>query len=73
MMKYCINLLLPICLMFFVSCGSGNKVVDDRDTPEKGTIRISVDESFKPVIEEELKVHRSQFPEAGIFRKTVPE
>ncbi|MDD2791936.1 MAG: substrate-binding domain-containing protein [Sediminibacterium sp.] len=67
MKKPCINLLLPICLLFLVSCGSGNKAVDDRDTPEKGTIRISVDESFKPVIEEELRVHRSQFPEANII------
>lgn len=59
--------MLLICSLFFVSCSSGDKVVDDRDTPEKGTIRISVDESFKPVIEEQLRVHRSQFPEANII------
>ncbi|HJV18588.1 MAG TPA: substrate-binding domain-containing protein [Sediminibacterium sp.] len=59
--------------MFFVSCSSGDKVVDDRDTPEKGTIRISVDESFKPVIEEQLKVHRSQFPEANIIATYTSE
>jgi hypothetical protein len=32
------------------------KVADDRDTPNKGTIYISVDESFKPVIEEQIKI-----------------
>lgn len=73
MIKYTINLLLLICSLFFVSCSSGDKVVDDRDTPEKGTIRISVDESFKPVIEEQLKVHRSQFPEANIIATYTSE
>ena len=37
------------------------------DSPEKGTIHISVDESFKPVIEEEIKVYESSFPETKII------
>jgi phosphate transport system substrate-binding protein len=37
------------------------------DTPRSGTIHISVDESFKPVIEEQIKVYESTFPEAHII------
>jgi phosphate transport system substrate-binding protein len=37
-----------------------------QDTLSKGTIDISADETFKPVIEEELRVFDSSFPEAHI-------
>ena len=37
------------------------------DSPEKGTIHISVDESFKPVIEEQIKVYESSFPQTKII------
>ena len=49
-------------LVFFVSCSNAPKKEDTRDTPEKGVINISVDESFKPVIEEQIFVHHSSFP-----------
>jgi len=52
--------------MFFGSCDTGKKI-DTRDTPVKGTIRISVDESFKPVIEEQLRVHHASFPNTKII------
>jgi phosphate transport system substrate-binding protein len=50
--------------MLFISCNE--KKEDKRDTTTKGEINISVDESFKPVIEEQLKVHHSSYPEARI-------
>lgn len=53
-------------LMFFGSCTTKGKKEDNRDTPTKGSINISVDESFKPVIEEQLKVHHSAFPNTTI-------
>lgn len=61
-----------ICLLFmvtmlFVSCGSADSNVDNRDTPVKGSIHISVDESFKPVIEEQLRVHHASFPATKIY------
>jgi phosphate transport system substrate-binding protein len=37
------------------------------ETPIAGTIHISVDESFKPVIDSELKVFESSFPDAHII------
>ncbi len=56
-----------LCMgIFLVSCGSNNGKADNRDTPEKGSISISVDESFKPVIEEQLKVYRASFPKTSI-------
>ena len=56
----------------FFAC-KNQKVVDDRDTPNKGTIYISVDESFKPVIEEQIKIHHSSFPDTKIIASYKPE
>ena len=58
---------LLIMLMFFVSCKTTVKQEDTRDTPAKGVINISVDESFKPVIEEQIRVHHSSFPDTKII------
>lgn len=54
-------------LLFFACKGKDKVDKDDRDTPNKGTIRISVDESFKPVIEEQIKIHHSAFPDTKII------
>ena len=37
------------------------------DKPDNGTIYISVDESFKPVITEEIRVYESTYPNAHII------
>jgi phosphate transport system substrate-binding protein len=60
-----ISVLYVLLLMLFVSCKNDDKI-DTRDTTSKGTINISVDESFKPVIEEQLRVHHSSFPNTRI-------
>ena len=59
------SVLYGLFIMLFVSCGQ--KKEDDRDTPVKGRIHISVDESFKPVIEEQLRVHHSSFPNTEVI------
>ncbi len=46
-------------------CGHGNKT--PRETPTSGTIHISVDESYEPVIDSEIKVFESSFPNAHII------
>ena len=43
------------------------------ETPTSGTINISVDESFKPVIDSEIKVFESSFPGAKIIVHYKPE
>ncbi len=37
------------------------------DSPTQGTINISVDESFKPVMEEQIRMYEASFPEAKII------
>jgi hypothetical protein len=43
------------------------------DTLTTGTIEISVDESFKPVIDEQIKVFEASFPEAKVNVVYKPE
>src|SRR5690606_37785322 len=44
-----------------------------RDTVNSGTIHISVDEAFKPVIDSQVKVFESQFPNAKVVVHYKPE
>jgi len=50
--------------LIFVRCG--NNKVDKTDSPINGKIFISVDESFKPVVTEEIKVYESSHPGTDI-------
>ena len=43
------------------------------DTPLAGTINISVDESFKPVIDEQIKMYEASFPGTKIIAHYKPE
>ncbi len=58
--------LLAFSWIGFGGCKQSETVVN-RDTPEKGTIHISVDESFKPVIEQQIKMYESSYPDAHII------
>ena len=57
--------------MMFTGCHSGSPI--KQETPTSGTIHISVDESFKPVIDSQLKVFGSSFPNAHILVEYKPE
>jgi phosphate transport system substrate-binding protein len=50
---------------FFAGCKENKRT--DLDTPQKGTIHISVDESFKPVIDSQIKVFEALNPGAKII------
>lgn len=52
-------------VIFFLSCDNNAKN-SNLDTPEKGIINISVDETFKPVIAEQIKIYESSFRGARI-------
>ena len=54
------------------SCSNG-KIKAQTDTPQQGTINISVDESFEPVINEQIKVYESTYPDAHIIAHYKPE
>jgi phosphate transport system substrate-binding protein len=53
-------------LTLMAACNSGQKqaIVD---TPSEGTIHISVEQSFKPFVDEQLKVFASSYPKANII------
>jgi phosphate transport system substrate-binding protein len=57
---------------FFLACWlPGCQSYEDKDkekpdTPYRGKVHISVDESFKPVIDEQVKVYESNFPGTDI-------
>jgi len=65
-------LLFLASFLFIVSCQTKNKD-GQTDTYTAGVIKISVDESFKPIIQEELDVFEAQFPNAGIVPKYTDE
>ena len=48
-------------------CGNRNGVKTPQETPTSGTINISVDESYQPVIDSEIKVFESSFPNAHVI------
>jgi phosphate transport system substrate-binding protein len=62
-------------MCFFVAAACNNNGNKDQlpDTRDSGTIHISVDESFKPVIDEQVKVFESNNPGTKILVQYKPE
>jgi len=70
------KLFLYTVLVLLVSCanrGKKPKFIIGDDTISTGTIQISVDETFAPIIDSQLKVFMSQHPEAKIIAHYKPE
>ena len=68
--------LTAIVLLFAFSISSGCNGPNTRtdiDTPKSGVIHISVDESFKPVIDSQIQVFEALNPEAKIIADYKPE
>lgn len=61
-----------ILLFSFQSCGNDN-ANGPTDTLTSGTIHISADESFKPVLDSEIQVFENQHPGAKIIAHYKPE
>ena len=62
-MRY-LYIMFSLCILA-TACKTSSKT-EQVDTPSEGRIRISVEESFKPFIEQELKVFALSFPKAII-------
>ncbi len=61
-------------VVFFLLNGCENRTAEEqKDTINSGTIYISVDESFKPVIDSEIQVFEALHPEAKIIPTYKPE
>jgi phosphate transport system substrate-binding protein len=60
--------------VFFGGCKTYKEQEDSlADTPERGMIHISADESFKPVIDEMIQVYESNNPDTKINVQYKPE
>ncbi len=64
--------ILTVTAFIFAGCHGGNDRTD-LDTPEKGTIHISVDESFKPVIDSQIQVFEALNAGTKIIAEYKPE
>src|SRR5690606_27619197 len=62
---------LAVITGLLLSCNSGGR--QPADTPTSGTIRISVDQTYEPLIEAEIKVFESLYPKAHIIAEYKPE
>src|SRR3954469_9185628 len=58
--------------MIVSGCGSPSDT-NNQDTRTEGTIHISSDETFKPVIDSQIKVFESLHPDAKIIVHYKPE
>ena len=61
-----------IFILFITGCKDAKKS-QFTDTPLKGTIHISVDESFRPVIDAQIKVYEGSYPGTKIVADYKPE
>ena len=64
-----------VCLLLLInSCKSFKKQVEELpDNRGRGTIHVSADESFKPIIDEQVKVYESNHPGTKIIVEYKPE
>lgn len=69
-----IAVIVVLAVTGLIACsGDTKKNVFLYDTPDSGTINISVDESFRPVIEEAIKVYEGTHPGTKIIAHYKPE
>lgn len=77
MKKYILSGVLALAAgsLFFSSCGDTPSSVDKKsiESYTSGSIVIAADESFKPVITQEVKVFDSSYPEAKLNVSYLPE
>ncbi|MBD0286771.1 MAG: substrate-binding domain-containing protein [Bacteroidota bacterium] len=60
-------------LFFFFTACKGKVSNEPSDTYEQGTIHISVDESFKPMIDAQIRVYENSYPQTKIIAHYKPE
>lgn len=66
MKKIYLLLLTAISSCLFCACGGNQTSEKPKETTTSGHIKIAIDESLKPVMEQQLKVFDSSFPKADI-------
>jgi len=68
--RFCLGV---ICFFLIFGCNEGGSEATLPDRRDSGTIYVSADESFKPVIDEQVKVYESNNPGARIIVHYKPE
>lgn len=70
-----IIIIFSTLFLFAIGCGSRNhdKKQSAYDTPNEGSIKISVDESFKPVVDEQIKIYHADHPDVRIVAEYKSE
>ncbi|MFT4205404.1 MAG: substrate-binding domain-containing protein [Chitinophagaceae bacterium] len=53
--------------------GKANNIDTTQTTPDKGTLYISVDETFRPVIDQQIQMYEATYPNAHIIADYKPE
>ncbi len=64
---------IALILVLFASCAGNEQVQQGKDSVENKTVRISIDESFEPVMKEQLKVFEAAYPDAKLIAEYKPE
>lgn len=64
---------LFLSTILFVACGEDTSIPKESDTLSSGSLTISVDETYKPIMDEELKVFMSTYPDAKVTVQYKPE
>lgn len=65
--------MLALGAVVLSSCEDDKKSSKELDTPTSGVLEMSVDETYKPVMDEEIKVFMSNNPNAKIIVQYKPE
>jgi phosphate transport system substrate-binding protein len=60
-------------IMMLLAAGCSNKKPVLTDTPLNGSINISIDESFKPVMDAQIRMYEASYPGAKINAQYKPE
>src|SRR5215471_6448641 len=70
---YCRTFFSVICLLVLVTSCGPNEQKSPTDSENQGTIHISADESFKPVIDSQIQVYEFRHPGTHIIAHYKPE
>lgn len=65
-------ILIFLTVFFFIRCGNNSAELSVKRA-DSGTVYISCDESFKPVIDAQVQVYRNDYPKANIIVQYKPE
>ena len=67
-------LLLRVLILFVLAgCGGQSDHVEPMDRYDRGSINISADESFKPVIDSQVQVYEAKYPDVQLKVHYKPE